>query len=246
MQIKGNIPDYKVKQLRRDRLGIFSGTVEREYPVGAVNQRVDPLWLLDSPDPWGLPCVDADAQIQAPVCIVTYRYEGAAEGQTFAPDDDNTTFELDTSFAQQPIETHPAFQKLKSLYGWDSDERRFSEFLAATPTEGALPGNTSKGKPNPLFGEDSWLVLGVVFRKTYAARAFPTGLLSGIGTIVPRPPDIGQFKMPSSINKRNWLKAPPKVTRRGSAIQIAEEWILSGPRGWAKPVYSAEQLGGLA
>jgi hypothetical protein len=240
---RGNLPAYVVKSLRRDKIGIYSGSVTRTFQVGEENQRIDPLWLDPAlaPAPWGLPCVDATAAITPPVCVVTYNYEGASGGDNSFSEDE-VTFELDTTMAEEPIETHPSFAALKKLYGWDQDERRFNEFLAQVPKEGALAGTKEKGKPNPLFGVDSYLAIGCVYRKTYAARTLPAAILRGIGTIVEKPPDIGQFHLPSSISKRNWLKLAPKISKRGSAIQISEEWMLSGPSGWKKPIYDKGQL----
>ena len=168
------------------------------------------------------------------------------EGVTFDfSDDDKVTFELDTSMAEDPIQTHPFFDTLKTRYGWDAVKEQFAETLPETGgQQTALSGTGKKIKKNPLFGVENWLVVGAVFRKTYAARVIPSGILRGIGTIVDKPPGIEQFKIPSAAKKRNWLKLAPKIKRKGNAVEITEEYMLSGPNGWIKDVYGQAQLEG--
>ena len=168
------------------------------------------------------------------------------EGVTFDfSDDDKVTFELDTSMAEDPIQTHPFFDTLKTRYGWDAVKEQFAETLPETGgQQTALSGSGKKIKKNPLFGVENWLVVGAVFRKTYAARVIPSGILRGIGMIVDKPPGIEQFKIPSAAKKRNWLKLAPKIKRKGNAVEITEEYMLSGPNGWIKDVYGQAQLEG--
>ena len=87
-------------------------------------------------------------------------------------------------------------------------------------------------------------MVGATFRKTDSAKTIPSGLLKGIGTIVAKPPGIDQFKIPSAAKKRNWLKLAPKIKRRGNAVEITEEYMLSGPNGWISDVYGQAQLEG--
>lgn len=174
---------------------------------------------------------------------VTVHYEGL-DGKE--PADDQITFEFDISMSDDPIEAHPNFDTIAEKYGWDEVERSFPKFPPEQTSEGNALGKKSKAKKNPLYGTESYLAVGAVFRKTYAVRAIPAGLLHGIGGIVSRPPDIGQFRMPATGSKRNWLKLAPKIRRRGNSVEITEEWMLSGPNGWNQDIYSAGQLDGAA
>src|SRR5438067_1872014 len=133
---------------------------------------------------------------------VVLHFEGIANDQ---PDDDKVTFELDTSMAEDPIQTHPNFDALKTKYGWDGVKEQFAEMMPETSAgqSSALSGGGNKSKKNPLFGVEHWLVVGAVFRKTYSARTIPANLLKGIGTIVERPPGIEQFHIPAAAKKRN-------------------------------------------
>ena len=159
--------------------------------------------------------------------------------------DDNVTFELDASMNEDPIQTHPYFDALKVRYRWDAVKEQFSETLSASGgQQTALSGSSQKTRKNPLFGVENWLVVGAVFRKTYSAKTIPSGLLRGIGTIVDKPPGIEQFKIPSAAKKRNWLKLAPKIKRKGNAVEITEEYMLSGPNGWIRDVYGQAQLEG--
>ena len=173
---------------------------------------------------------------------VVLHFEGIADDNK---DDDRVTFELDTSMAEDPIQTHPFFAALKSRYGWDAVKEQFAETLPEqSGQQTALSGSGKKATKNPLFGVENWLVIGAVFRKTYAKRDIPGNLLRGIGTIVEKPPGIDQFKIPSAAKKRNWLKVAPKIKRKGNAVEITEEYMLSGPNGWIKDVYGQAQLEG--
>ena len=86
------------------------------------------------------------------------------------------------------------------------------------------------------------LVVGAGFRVTTTKRTIPGHVLKGIGTIVETPPGIAQFQIPNSDGRRNRLKCAPKIKRRGHAVNITEEYLLSGPQGWLDSIYSAPQL----
>lgn len=241
---RDGLPDYVVKGLQCSETGLFTGRAERHFKVGSVNQRIDPSWLIPANAPacfGSLPCVSADAAVADGICTVGYFYQG--QPAEFTATDDNTTFELDTSMAEERIETHPKFDELKKKYGWDVDTRAFSENLPNTKdTSSALSGQKKTTKKNPLFGTDSWLVVGVIFRKTYTRASIPSTLLKGIGSIVKKPSGIGQFNLPDSAKKRNWLKLSPKIVKKGNSVEITEEWMLSGPNGWQEAIYSQGQL----
>ena len=164
------------------------------------------------------------------------------EGLTSEPNEDQITFEFDVSMSEDPIESHPNFDSIAQKYGWDEVERMFPKYAPGSTSSGGALNKQSTAKKNPLYGTESYLAVGAVFRKTYAGRVIPGGVLRGIGSIVERPPDIGQFQMPTTGSKRNWLKLAPKIRRRGNSVEVTEEWMLSGPNGWNKDIYSGGQL----
>src|SRR5438552_707411 len=57
---------------------------------------------------------------------VILHFEGLSDDNK---DDDKVTFELDTSMAEDPIQTHPFFDTLKTRYGWDAVKEQFAELL---------------------------------------------------------------------------------------------------------------------
>ena len=172
---------------------------------------------------------------------VTLHFEGAEAD--FKYSDTQITFEFDASMAEEPIQSHPSFDKLKKKYGWSTADKAFPETMPTNSTaSNALSADATKTGKSPLYGCDSYLAVGAVFRKTYISTTVPSHILKGIGTIVSKPPGIGQFYIPPTGSKRNWLKTAPKVRRRGSAVEVTEEWMLSGPAGWNKDVYGGDQL----
>lgn len=171
---------------------------------------------------------------------VVLRFEGREAGP---PTDEQTTFEFDVSMSEDPIEAHPNFEAIARKYGWDEVERAFPKTAPGGSTsDGSALGKKSKPGKNPLYGTESYLAVGAVFRKTSAARSIPGSVLRGIGGIVESPPNIGAFHIPGTGGKRNWLKLAPKIRRRGNAVEITEEWMLSGPNGWNEDVYGSGQL----
>jgi hypothetical protein len=235
------LPDYIVKSLARNEVGLFLGVAERHHKVGTVNQRIDPSWLASPPDPFGLPFTTAEARVADGICSITFNYAGQPADYTFS--DDEVVFEFDASMTEERIETHPKFLELKQKYGWDTDTRTFSEKLPnAKEGQAALSGKKKVDTKNPLFGLDSWLTVGVIFRKSYVLSFVPSSVLRGIGTVIRKPDGIQQFNMPDASKKRNWLKLAPRITKRGNAVEISEEAMLSGPNGWQIPIYAAGQL----
>lgn len=169
---------------------------------------------------------------------VTLHYEGLEDDAK----EDQTTFEFDVSMSEDPIESHPNFEAIAKKYGWDAVERAFPKSAPEGTESGSALGKKSKAKTNPLYGLESYLAVGAVYRKTYAVKRIPANVLRGIGSIVERPPGVGQFNLPSTGGKRNWLKLAPKIRRRGNSVEITEEWMLSGPNGWNGDIYSSGQL----
>lgn len=259
VRVRGRIPDYLIKSLTRDRIGIYKGVTTRSFKLNTTEDRsklIDLNWLTTkfAPTPWDIPLTNASGQINGNGLFeITYEYEGLGPQTASGPDGSDVVFEIEGSMTQDPIETHPRFDKLSKTYGWDETNRQFSKTLPAgsdasassgsSPNSNALAGTQdSSSKKNPFLGVDSWLVVGAIFRKTYAAGSIPSTIFDGIGTITAAPEGIREFKLPSGSKKRNWLKLAPKVSRRGSAVQISLEWMMSGPNGWLSDIYDAGQL----
>ncbi len=169
----------------------------------------------------------------------TYSYQGTQSDFTF--DDKHIVFELDMTMSEESIETHPNFGNIKVKYGWVANKRRFAEFLPGKSL-GLTGDKASAGVRSPLFGVDSYLVVGATLNITYLRGSVPPSVLVGIGAIG-KPRGLGAFQLPTGPGKRNWLKLAPQIRKKGNCVQITERWMMSGPKGWLKAIYGVDQLG---
>jgi hypothetical protein len=170
----------------------------------------------------------------------TYTFEGIF---TNAIDPE---FSLDVTMREEPIQTHPNFDVLSQKYFWNSERQEFARQIVVDQQTGGLAGanDLSKRATSPMYGVTSFLVPSVTYRRSYAAAQVPGDLLYNIGTVV-QPPGIEKFPSIQSIlgGTRNWLKLAPKIRRRGACVEIDEEYMLSGPRGWNPDIYSGSAIG---
>ena len=217
-----------------DKHGIVSVTVP--FYVATLSEAISYTPKLDV----GLPIVSRSfRQSEDGGYEVTLTCEGSDDN----PTDEQKTFEVDASMAEEAIKTHPKFEDLKKQFGWDESLNTFSEYLPSDTSSGGLAGGSQNGsarKKSKMYGVESWLVAGAIYRVTYASKTVPQSIFTGIGT-VQTPPSIGKFNLPN-LGKRNWLKLAPKVRMRGNSIEIALEYMLSGPLGWFTEIYTSSQL----
>jgi hypothetical protein len=217
-----------------DKHGIVSVTVP--FYVATLSEAISYVPKLDV----GLPIVSRTfRQSEDGGYEVTLTCECSDDN----PTDEQKTFEVDASMAEEAIKTHPKFEDLKKQFGWDESLNTFSEYLPSDTSSGGLSGGSQNGsarKKSKMYGVESWLVAGAIYRVTYASKTVPQSIFSGIGT-VQTPPSIGKFNLPN-LGKRNWLKLAPKVRMRGNSIEIALEYMLSGPLGWFTEIYTSSQL----
>ena len=217
-----------------DKHGIVSVTVP--FYVATLSEAISYVPKLDV----GLPIVSRTfRQSEDGGYEVTLTCEGSDDN----PTDEQKTFEVDASMAEEAIKTHPKFEDLKKQFGWDESLNTFSEYLPSDTLSGGLSGGSQNGsarKKSKMYGVESWLVAGAIYRVTYASKTVPQSIFTGIGT-VQTPPSIGKFNLPN-LGKRNWLKLAPKVRMRGNSIEIALEYMLSGPLGWFTEIYTSSQL----
>jgi len=184
--------------------------------------------------------------------IVTVTYEGIVD-DSFAGIN-NARIEFDASFGEEPLEAHPDWLDIKVLFDGEHDEETgkvtFRETLTDTADVTRVAGiasayglsatvNPSTGKKelkNPLFGEETFLSLGAVFRRTYAVSEIPDYILNLIGTVYPKlPKEFKNLDLPGG--ERNWMQQPFKLTRRGGAYVITDEWLQSPIGGWNEALY---------
>lgn len=223
-------------------LGLTAGRDERGLISLALPWNcatLEETMTVGSGAPFGLPEVRrAVSQLEDGSFQVTITFEGTEGGA----DGSDETFEFDSMFREEPIESHPNIDQLKSTYGGtvNSDGRIvFPEKLPGGKSSGSgLSGSkSSAGDKNPLFGVTTYLVLNAVFRHTYLRSTIPDDLLDKVGTTRERLPE--GFPTPAG---RNWLIMPPKVSKRGNVYEISEEWLLSKPgQTWPEAIYGLIQ-----
>jgi hypothetical protein len=241
LNIFGTPGSVRVRDMEADRLGVITAVLERDRSEGPLPDKLD--WLMTKNAPaWIVPCTRVRRTYKPGRATYVYTYEGAPPSWEFR--DEDTVFELDGSMAQEPIQSNPNFQTLKKKYGWDGQRREFLEFEPKTNADtGIASSNKATQIASQLYGTDSWLALGVVYRRTSVKTSVPASILDKIGTVVV-PPGIGNIFPIPNLGKRNWLKLAPKIVRRGNVVQISEEYMLSGPNGWNEDVYKFSQLAG--
>ena len=175
--------------------------------------------------------------------LVQVEYEGA-NSDGIAGEDDNS--EYDSSFREEPIETHPSIKGLIAYYGGEIDpvSKRVTFSLDMPKKTSGSKGLGGTGAlqaqidgKNPLYGLSTYLVLSAVFRRQYIKKTLPTSIFSNIGKIVKSLP--GGYPTPAN---HDWLIRPPKVSKRGGAYEISEEWVMSPPGGWPPQVYDLIQF----
>jgi hypothetical protein len=184
--------------------------------------------------PFGLPETGRQvSQLEDASYQVTITYEGTED----EPGEEQS-YEFDSSFREEPIESHPKINQIRKRFGGvigDDGRITFPEKLPSATGEGTgLSGaESTSAEKNPMFGQATYLVLNAVFRRTYLERRVPKDLLDGVGTTRERLP--GGLPTPKG---RNWLVMPPKVARRGNVFEITEEWMLSKPgEKWPEAIY---------
>ena len=184
--------------------------------------------------PFGLPETGRQvSQLEDASFQVNITYEGT-EGEP----DDEATYEFDSSFREEPIESHPKIDRIKRRFGGETGEDGRIVFPEKLPgdagqSSGLSAWESRSAERNPMFGQSTYLVLHAVFRRTYLKRRLPAGLLDEVGTTRERLP--GGLPTPKG---RNWLVMPPKVGKRGNVFEVVEEWMLSKPgEKWPEAIY---------
>lgn len=201
-----------------------------------------------------------DDETQGAGYQVDILYEGVPDGTEDGKDED---WEFDPTFAEEPIETHPEIDRLIKEFGGVEDAEGRVKFPKSVPDGaslkiglGAASGFAAGGavgaaigaasaaataaanaKPNPLYGLKTYFVTKAVWRRTRTLKRVPKSVLDTIGTVV--------GKLPTSAiptpKGRNWLILPPKIQKRGNAVSVADQYMLSGPGGWPPDVYQLIQ-----
>ena len=104
-------------------------------------------------------------------------------------------------------------------------------------TGGGFSKAVGSGQSNPLFGQDSYIEVAVVFRRTRIFTIAPADVLKKFGRIEEQlPAEAEGIPTPDG---RNWFVLAPTAERRGNVWTVAEEWMLSPPgQKWNADVFN--------
>lgn len=245
--INGSLPEYIAGGLRRDnKLGVFSGEAYRFFPVGSANQRISPAWLeeISAPSPWNIPFVGAEAEPPSAGKVrVVYRYEGVPNPEQF--DYANAvTYNLKTVTSQEPIETHPKFEQLAKVFGYDEEEGRFNRYLAnrdgleisdsTSEEDAALEGS----QKSAMWGVEDYLAVRIVLIERKILGSGSLAENDRVGKIDKPPSGSGRVKRPKIPEGGTWLFTDYDLIDRGNVVEQVREWTASGPRGWLRLIYN--------
>lgn len=163
---------------------------------------------------------------------------GGGEKELFKEDVD-----LDWAGAEDPIETHPDFDKLAKKYKALFDPQETAKF---TGWDRKIKDPQGSGMiPNPFYGFSHFLNDGAVLRLTFNLEKYDAKFLKNICKIeVPKISDSQLKPMAEAPDGKNWLKKSVKVKFCGGCFQYTLEYLLSGPGGWIPDVYKPKNPGG--
>lgn len=190
--------------------------------------------------PYGLPLIDRQADEWT---VGTWTLKLTFEGMTGSgvsdidkAGEDVLQVELDGSMSQDTLKSNPNWETIEKKYGYSTIKEEFPKTLPKTDPK-------APDVRNDLYGSDSYLAVGAIFRIVFASKNPPDSIMDKIGQIFSIPPRWELLRLAKPKGNRNWLKLTPKPVLRGNAIQTTMEFMLSGPNGWNRDVYNFSQLG---
>lgn len=196
-----------------------------------------------------------------PSYIVTVTYEGGSttsesESTTYG-DADSQVWSLDFEMAEEPIASHWNWEKIKDKYkavNLANDTRYHDDWAFPVTLEGGgsssssglgNKGKSGDGEKNPMYGVTTYLVMTAVVSVSYAKKTLPGNVIQNIGKLYKEIPDAPSQFNNLDTGKRDWMKMPPQISKRGNVWQISESWRLSEYYEWPREVYSDGNAGNL-
>lgn len=194
-----------------------------------------------------------------PSYIVTVTYEGGdngpgGDGSATYGDEDSALWSVDFEMSEEPIASHWNWERIKTKYqatNLAGDDRYHDEWAFPKTLDGAgrsssgLGGKSKSGTgdKNPMYGVTTYIVMTAVVSVSYSKKTLPGSVINSIGKLYKSIPGA-----PSQINsldtgKRDWMKMPPQISKRGNVWQVTESWRLSEYYEWPREVYSDGNAG---
>ena len=208
---------------QQDRHGVW--TLQIPYVVKGF----DAVWTAGPAKRSGLDLVGRSVQPHedGEHFIVTNTYAGADIGEGGGGgsyDDKTTVYDMQATWEEEPIETHPQISSLISKYAGRivNGEVVFDKEIPAAAKSGGLNQDKAAAPTkNPMYGVVRWKKLGVTWSATRIMRSLPSGVLNDVGkrsTPPGAPPQLPQDTA--------WMRLPPRASKRGSVWQLTEEWMM--------------------
>lgn len=214
-----------------DRYGLWTATFTRTVKTEEVASKF-PRRKMDHPVyPW-LQLEGARMNHRGPWTDIMMDFAGIRDNET------EPEYELMGSLSTEPIEAHPDFEDILSTAGLvlekasqnpagvlddDGQFRGFPKSVKESDTDGVAE----------LFGVDSFLYPGAVWRKTYMTRRRPSDV-KNLGRV-----DTPEGNPPTFDGGRNWLFHDFNYKERGKTFAVIKEWKLSGFGGANPLIYKA-------
>lgn len=207
----------------QDKYGVW--TVQIPYVVKGV----DAIWNAgpDKFKAYNLVGRSVQAHDDGEHFIVTNTYAGAEIPQGGATYDDKTTvYDMQVSWEEEPIETHPNISDLLNKYAGRivNGEVLFDkEIPASAKSSGGAGLGKGQSAPtkNPMYGVVRWKKLGVTWAATRILGSLPSDILDNVGKRKTPPGST-----PTLPTDTAWMQLPPRASKRGSVWQVTEEWMM--------------------
>lgn len=218
-------------EITTDRFGLETASVtwkkelgdesRADFYAGTIPQNGDP-----HPYAQHLKLVRRKILWRPGIVMMPCDYEGVA-AQT------EPVYSLEIGLSEEPIETHRLFPVFA---GKPSDPRNGAIFDADgrfVGFSGELVGSLGNTTPNwPWGGTTAYLDFSkAVWTSTYYTPEESYEYLDVLGKINEPPGN------PPLYNNRNWLYMGVSREQRGGAMQIKNQWMLSGRGGWNGAIY---------
>jgi hypothetical protein len=217
-------------ELTTDRKGLVTGRLVYKVKVNGWGM----MPVLNSPHPYAAWATMERRSVRfAPgFWLVSCDYAGSEEEVS------EPVYDFNPGTGNEPIETHDKF--VAELGGTPSDPKNGAVFLDSqgNVTEDDDVGMFDRfkleieGGPNPMGGVREFLTANnSTWTKSWTQRSKPSGANKPVKIGSPSGP------APSFGGHFNWLELPVAYSKRGSAYDCRQTWLLSGPWGWNTMIY---------
>lgn len=166
---------------------------------------------------------------------------GDGKSVTFKTRANSIDYGFEPGFAEQNLLRLAGIQDLMDQFGGDIRDGQI-QWQPTIPNSsnsgsGAVKSGNDAGKPNPLFGYQSYFVIQGTYHFRYCVRSLAE--IPDIGGKILRSSDL-PGEAPKYDN-RNWLALAPAPHRVGPVHDVLESYWLSGDGGWPTPIYGGNK-----